>query len=324
MMDQQTEQKLAAWTEGKPFAISELPRLAVETIGALREVMSYRQSCRGPFAYEPAIDEQCWLSFYRRKSVIQSLCQLFFEPEIASQAYRVLRTLENPSAANPAELCGAWAIILTAFSAAEPDCKQTDSAPSIEAVLLDEGLIEKLMNQPVMQFVLRTAVPCLFVYGAFPHQLLWNVLGSDLKLAEQSVERLVRLDPRAIHHPIIRHWIESEVKLASFRVTKVRAWQRRRTPFDKPKSESYWIRVVFGLLASISELFDHRLKEPDLRELAEILQCEVPEDMIEYIRDKTSDDLSREIRRYRPYFQLPPKPDKSVFAFVREVLKVVA
>lgn len=321
-MDQHSEQRFTAWAAGKPLAVSELARLAVETIGPLREVMTCRQACEGPFAIEPAIDERTWLRFYRRKTLVQGFCDLLFgDPKIARRAYRIYLALQNPAAATPIELFSAFGIILATF--VEHDVIEEQSCSFAEEIdaAIDEEYLETLMALPAMQFALRVAVPCWFVYGVLPDQLLWQVCGDDQKSAEKAVEHLVRFDHRVVHHPIIQHWIKADPKLASFRATKVHKWQRRRTPFDKPKKASTWLRVVFGMISSLSDLLDHRLKEPDLRELAEILQYEIPEDLMEYLREKVNDDLSREIRRKRELFQFPTKPDKSAFTFVREVLK---
>ena len=320
-MDQQLEQRYADWAAGKPFAVSELARLAFEAIGPLRELMEYRQACKGPFALEPAIDLSDWLCFYRRKTLVRSFCEVFFGPKVAPFAYRTYLALKNPATASPVELYCACAIILIAFSTCEPATMETEfpSMPAEEPE--DEGLPDEVMNLCFMQFALRVAVPCWFVYGVAPHQLLWNIGGSNQNLAEQAVERLVRLDHHVVHHPILQHWIGADARLAEFRANKIRQWQRRRTPFDKRKKESHWLRVVFGLISAISHLLDHRLIEPDLRELAEILECEIPDDLIAYVRDKTNDDLSRGIRRKRKRFRLPPKPDTSVYTSVRALLR---
>jgi hypothetical protein len=323
-MEQQTEQKFASWAEGKPFAVTELARLAVESIGPLREFMECRRTSAGPFALELAVDKPVWLKFCRRKTMVRSFCELFFGPEVGPFIYRAYLALENPTAASHTELYCAWAMILVAFSECLPCSENNHITSSPAEGTEDEGLSDELMELPIVQFFLRTAIPCWFVYGVLPHQLLWNVCGDDHDLAELSVERLVRLDPKLVHHPVIQRWIKSDHNLMKFRAAKVQEWQRRRTPFDKPKKDSHWLRVVFGLLSSISELFDHRLLEPDLRKLAEILHCEIPEDMLEYIREKVNEDMAKEIRRYRPLFLVPPKPDRSAFLFVREVLKVVA
>ncbi len=314
-MVQQVEDKFFEWAKGKPLAASILPRFAMESIGQVRELLELRRCSQGPFAFEPAANEQLMLSFYRRKSLVRAVLDVLFG-EGGRVCYRIYATLQSPNIGTDSERQQSlWLILLACMPTDLVDTKEQSTWWQNQNI--DEAMLDEIMKTPVMQYVLRVAIPCWFVYGVLPDKLLWDAFDEDQTIAEKSISRLVRLDHRVVRHPIIREWVERENRKSPCRARKLRKWRQSKTVFDKPKSDSHWLKIIFGLLSSLSELYGHRLKAPDLRELAEVVECELPEDLAEYLRNRTTDDLSREIRRKRAHFALAPKPDRSEFEAVR-------
>ena len=311
----QADNKFLDWAEGKPQAVVILAELAITSIDPIRELLELRCNDRAVFAYEPAVNEQLWLSFYRRKSFLLASF-LEFLSDVALACYALFRTLHNLSNSTPAERRPAlWLIAAALLPFRAPEDAQAPTVSSVDSN--DERELAARMESPAMQFALRVALPCWLVYGVLPDKLLCDALDPDQQVAETAIRALVRLDHRVIHHPIVRRWVEDGGAAKEFRAHKLRKWKQSKTAFDKPKSNSHWLKTIFGLLSAISELYDCRLKAPELRELAEIFDAELPEDIMQYLRNRTTDDLSREIRRKRNHFTLPPKPDRSEFDAVR-------
>lgn len=171
----------------------------------------------------------------------------------------------------------------------------------------------------MLLFCYWVLVPCWLVYGVTPVQLMRRVSKHD-ELAEEAVERIVRLDHRAVGHPVIRRWLLCDSKLAPFKDAKLDKW-RGRSPFDKEKSESLALRQIAGRNASLSDLFDDPLDVNDQRNLIEALGPAIPSDLQAYVVSQTNNDLSRGIRRQKAHFRLPPKPDKSAYESVRALLE---
>jgi hypothetical protein len=224
--------------------------------------------------------------------------------------------LRNPRAADQFSKNVAFGLILSLFTGAgESSWKEL-----VHGLLCDDEPVgdDKAPVAPAIAFYFWTHLPCWFIYGRSPTSLIRNVSEGG-ELAEQSAQRLVRLDHRAHLHPSVRRWASADRELAPFRQLKLQKWLAQ-TPFDKEKSSSATLRVIAGFVSRISELLGDRVESPELRSLIEALGSEIPPDLQAYLVDRTDDDWSREIRRHRKHFELPPQPDKSVIESVRALV----
>ncbi len=75
--------------------------------------------------------------------------------------------------------------------------------------------------------------------------------------------------------------------------------------------------MIAGFVSRTSELLDERMDSSDIRNAIQSLGDLIPADLQEYLVNKTTDDWSREIRRYRSHLVDMPNPDKSIFERVR-------
>ncbi|MBX3435754.1 MAG: hypothetical protein KF847_20745 [Pirellulales bacterium] len=315
-MNDSTLEFLRIWSSDYSTMVSALSALAMAAVDDVRDFMTMRRTRTGLFAEEPAVDEKAWLAYYNSpKSLERALWALTAPAKDDVDVPSVLDALRNPRGKRPEANLQAYGLIL--------DC-MTDgsSAKASELRRRTFAQIEEADGDDVTQaplaFCLWVYLPCWFRYGVTPTKLIRSVSSGGTS-AEKAVERLVRLDPRVARHPAVERWVRADPALAPFRRGKLRKWAGR-TPFDKEKSDSHWLRLIAGYLSAISELTDERILAPELRSLVGALGDEIPADLQEYLLNRTDDDWSREIRRQRGRFELGvTKPDRSTLRLVREM-----
>lgn len=313
---------LADLADGRCFGVGLSAINALQATEAVREFIEWRRTFTGLFAEEPEVDERHWRRFYSSPKSLERQLATELLGDQADKAAGVMQALRTPKKVDKESLLLAGGLV-TAFFApgnaaqwhnvlplALPDDDDVDVAETS-----DDG------DFPAFAFYLWVNIPCWLVYGKTPTELLRKVSGGGDQ-AEKAVCRLVRLDHRVGGHTTIQRWIHADKKLAPFRQAKLRKW-RQRTPFDKDKSSSLALRTLSGFASRISELADERLEARDIRKLVETLADRVPADLQKYLAERTPDDWSREVRRYREHLVKVDKPDKSAFELVRSVLNRV-
>lgn len=308
---------LAKWSDGKSLGVSLSAITGFATTRKIREFLEKRRTRWGRFAINPSGDDAEWFSFYRSQKRFEKRVAAATLGEIADLLSELMNALRNPrAAASETKILVLGEILACFMKPSGPDrAKVLEFAFGDED---DEPSDEKQSEDPALLFCYWVLVPCWLVYGLTPMQLMRRVSKHD-ELADKAVERIVRLDHRAVSHPVIRRWLLFDPKLAPFKQAKLDKW-RARSPFDKEKSESLALRQIAGLNAVLSELFDDPLDVNDQRRLIETLGPAIPDDLQAYVLGQTNDDLSRGIRRQKAHFQLPPKPDKSAYESVRALL----
>lgn len=68
---------------------------------------------------------------------------------------------------------------------------------------------ELIASHPEMLFYGRVALPCLVLYQTLPLTLLRQASRGSPNKKAIAIERLVRLDPKMVHHPIVEDWVNS-------------------------------------------------------------------------------------------------------------------
>ena len=316
------------WAANKPLFLSAFSVDAIETVQSLSEFMEARRLRQGPFIYEPATNLKEWLELYSSPKKFQRELATCLCGDLGQPICEMMDALRNPKQSTDIGNLMAFGAIVTCFSATEEILEKGSFSQLLEVgkraeLEQTDEEIQELCSHPAMQFALRVAVPCVFVYGVSTTKLLKQVRGGGVD-AEKAVERLVRLDQRVAQHRTVRRWVEGDKRVSSFRANKIRKWMHHRTAFDKPKSNSHWLKVVLGTLSMISDLFDAHQEVPALRELADAAGDSLPAELREYLLNKPDCDLSREIRRKRPHFDLPHKPDRSSYEAVRALMKEIS
>lgn len=317
-MDELSLDALVKWADGKPLGVSLSAIFGFAATGEVREFLEVRRTRSGRFAVNPTGDDAEWFSFYRSQKRIERRVATAMLGESADLLSALMNALRSPKAGDAETKVLISSVILAFFM--KPSGPKL--ARILELAFREEDEAPADAKQPedtALLFCFWIFVPCWLVYGVTPVQLMRRVSKHD-ELAEKAVECIVRLDHRAVGHPVIRRWLLCDSKLAPFKQAKLDTW-RARSPFDKEKSESLALRRVAGLNARLSELFDDLLDVNDQRNLIEVLGSTIPEDLQAYVADQTNDDLSRGIRREKAHFQLPPKADKSAYESVRALLE---
>lgn len=315
--------KLDDFAKDRPLSVVVIGLLGTQAIGSVREFMEMRRTGTGLFAYEPPVNERDWFSFYRYRTLEYFLANLLLEEE-AEQFLSVADAFRNPARADEDARAIMQGIILSMFMPAE----WSEANDAFQTLLSNEAADEeefgRVFDQPPMQFLLRIALPCLFAHGCLPGYLLWETWHDDPKTAESAIEKLVKLDPRLVRHPYIRRWIQYEPKVAKFRAARVAKWAHSKSPFDKPKADSHYLKVVFSLLSQLSMLLDSRLESDDLKALMSLCHEEIPADLMDYASVTKNETIRREIGKKQHFFTLPARPDQSSYESVRFLLRRVA
>jgi len=173
---------------------------------------------------------------------------------------------------------------------------------------------------PAIYFILFTALPCWLVYGATPHQLLVQA-GKNGPSAAKAIERLVKLDPRIIQHPIVQRWVrDSKQGSRGQREQSLGKW-KTATPYRKIKASGMLVRVS-AVLMELASLLGDDLTVPKLREILE--QSPISDEARDYLLARTDDDFGREIRRKRVEILWPTKSDKKILKAVRALREQLA
>ena len=294
--------------ENSPPLLALLAEAAASSVGELGDLLELRRTNSGLFALEPQVDEQLWRSFYRSSSgYLRHLLSILEENSTVTA-----RSLDEQVALRLIFLTMASAIALLPESVARAIRMSLENAA--------EAIPDAAMTLPAIQFAVRVVIPCYAVYGLTPWHLQRHIR-SESEKCEASIRRLVRLDRRASDLGVVRRWVTRSPEMAEFHAAKLQKWRRIPTAFDRPKSDSHWLKATLGLLSAVSDLCHSRMKVPALRQLLADAGDSVPANLQEYLVQTTNDDLSREIRRKRRSFHLPAKPDRSIVETVRALLK---
>lgn len=321
-------EELSEWLSDKPLALGISGIIALSSTGEVRQFLEDRRTLIGLFSEEPIVDEREWLAFYDSPRTLE---RKFIDGVTAgwgAEVAEVMHALRNPRRAGNGSKAIAGLLVLASFLKLDQSCWKgiatelfDDSASEkLQAEVATEGNAEPIGNV-ALEFYLWVFLPCVFVYGKPPTDML-RLLSSKGPVAEKAAQRLVRLDHRVVNHRKLQRWIRSEPKVARFRKTKTQQW-RKQSPFDKPKSKSYALRISAAYMSQLSELLGHRVKSYELRDVIQALGPEIPEDCQHYLQSKTTDDFSRELRRYRSHLIDREKPDKSTIEYVRALLEAL-
>ncbi|TWT97566.1 hypothetical protein Pla108_17180 [Botrimarina colliarenosi] len=307
-------QRLAAWADGKPLGVTLPAILAASSTEEIRQFLHQRRTHSGIFASRPAIDEPLRLRFYRSSKALQR--RLLIELGVPEDAALgdIYGALQNPNRAEPWAVSCAFVAIVSAFFEPDPEHHAELIEDSLAYAEQDDGPLD--LEQPATAFYFWVYLPCWLVYGVTPTELLRRVSKGG-KAAEQAARQLVRLDPTAMRTPQVQRWAHSDGARGGYRFKRLRKWAAQ-APFDKEKAPSQALKIVAARLSYLSELLDQRLKIPDLRAL--FAGCQQPADSQAYLTNSTDDDFGRATRRRRQQFGKLPKPDRSAYATVRELL----
>jgi hypothetical protein len=293
-----------------PPLLALLAETAASSVGELGDLLELRRTNSGLFALEPLVDEQLWRSFYRSPTSYLGHLLTIFEESRAAPA---------PSLREQEAL--QW-MFFTMASVVVSLPEPVAHAIRMSLGKAAEAIPDEALDSPAIQFALRVVIPCYAVYGVTPWHLVQHIR-SESGECEASIRKLVRLDSRASDLGIVRRWIRRLPDAAKFRAAKLNKWRRIPTAFDKPKSDSHWLKAILGLLSAVSDLCRSRMEVQAFRQLLADAGESVPPSLQGYLVQITDDDLSREIRRKRTTFHLPAKPDRSIVESVREILKEV-
>lgn len=310
------------FAKNRPLAVVLLGTTGTQAIGAIREFMELRRTNGGRFAYEPPVDENQWLSFYSYRTLEKATAELLLEDN-APLVLGAIEALRKPEQSSDENRIAALGIILTVFMPANwPIAKSL-----LEAVLGSPECEEAdlaVFDTPPMQFLVRVLLPCLFAHGCLPGELLAQTFEGNVKVAEQAVEHLVKLDPRISGHRFIERWVNLDPRTAAFRARRLAKWKQGPAPFDKTKADSHYTKIVFSMLSQVSILLDSRLETCDLKKLVELQGEGVPDDVANYVKGTKNETIRREIGKKQGFFQLPARPDRSSYESVRFLLALLS
>lgn len=125
----------------------------------------------------------------------------------------------------------------------------------------DKRNVDRILEKsPEFHWYLRVALPCVVVYRTFPITLLRMARrrgkgASGAAAQARAIERLVRLDPMAIHDPKIERWINGvHGSVRELRIQQVNAWVSEG--LDTGKFSARMVKQSMGgLILALAELF---------------------------------------------------------------------
>lgn len=157
------------------------------------------------------------------------------------------------------------------------------------------------------QFFSRIIIPCLFLYGKFPSQLLRNARLGD----EKSIKKLAQIDHSIIHDRKISDYLHT----LSFRNPTKHKFLTRVLVKDHPKPKSKDLKIdVAALIALFNALFSKALKTKKMT-APQIRRLFVNEANLHGLNDDpdlpVAETLYKSIKRNTMWNDLLKNPDKN-------------
>ena len=309
------------WAKRITLGLQTLITQALVSTENVGEFIEARRTASGIFAIEPSVDEQTWPTYYDSPKILERDLVRGVFGESGRVLQGVLNTLRNPRFATEKNQLRAYRMICFLWSGDTALVQDEQSSEERTNQIFErfENRLDNLQahESTAFTFYLWVYVPCWLVHGVSPTKLVRRLSGESEE-ASKAAEKLIRLDRRFLQDRKLKRWINCSDELRTSRQRDITKWLSK-SPFDKPRKENLWLRVLAGYVSNISELLGHRLNSTEIRQAIESLGEAIPQELREDLRNRTGDDFSREIRRQRSHFELPTGPDTSFLASVRGV-----
>lgn len=172
----------------------------------------------------------------------------------------------------------------------------------------EEDLGELIGQVPEIHFFFRVVLPCFLSYESGPIELLRQARSGD----PGAMEKLLRLDPEALHDPRIGAWVhEAEGSVRGGRLDMVAHWMEEG--LSGPFSRRALKCSLGGLIARFSETVGRRLTARQIRDLFDALArdraaAEGESVLIDAdLADLSLEGFQKAIQRHRRLWRLIPQ-----------------
>lgn len=300
------------WAQGKPVFLTIFSQQLASFAGYLHEILSYVKNQEHiPKLPEAAPKE--WLQLYRNhrlleKRLTHAIKQFGGFAEVIVTCYLALRSPKklatSPNQESQENLAAALQQIY--------QLNLADIESDVKNRPLDDETIRKAKDLFVTQevlFLCKVVLPCLLFYGMAPCKLIRRARLGNL----EALERLIRLDKLTLADPGIIRQTQRLLHHNKYKYDSVVAKAIKDAPkFTlSHKSATY---LLAGLISLLSEVFGHKLEEPEIRALFDAVAHDRSdgETVVDSALPDSPETFSKAIQRERAFWKPIFFPDKTL------------